>query len=71
MKQGTPKTMKEAIENGVRDCESREAHDPELKAHIIETHVRDFLAQKFAATMLSDDCQTVSSLWQHITKKAA
>lgn len=39
-------------------------------AHVLEIHVRDFLAQKFAATMILEDNEAVTVLWQRITKAA-
>lgn len=68
---GTPKIMKEALLNGLKDCQERGTTDQELMTHIIEIHVRDFLAQKFAVTMLAEDSPAVTSLWHRITTKVA
>lgn len=46
---GTPKTLREAIENG-------------QKASAIEDHVRDFLAQRFGERYLSEPDAVVKTL---------
>lgn len=41
---GTPKTIDEAILNGLLDAGKHEAHTVQIE--FIKTHVRDFMAQK-------------------------
>jgi hypothetical protein len=66
---GTPKTLNEAISNGLYSfgLGNRESPAP----LVIEAHVRDFIAQKFGAAMLntSDDAlafNTLANLWEKI-----
>jgi hypothetical protein len=61
MDKGTPKTLKEAIQNGLEPVEYR--HEDLQR---IEAHVRDFLAQKFTPDLMEDP--KVQNLWQEITK---
>lgn len=60
----TPKTLNEAIENGVNESSSK----LDL-TEVIEMHVRDFLAQKFGSMMLSDEPDNLRSLFNSIVKK--
>lgn len=62
----TPKTLKEAIENGLCDA-SLKGYDQ--IAEFIESHVRDFLAQKFGAHELNFSGQETAALWKMITGK--
>ena len=60
--------MEQAIKNALEDI----AQDPSADAVVVmERHVRDFLAQKFAATMIKTDSEEVTELWQKITTKEA
>lgn len=67
----TPKTLLGAIWNGLVDS-NYEAYPDVLnrdEAKIVEKHVRDFLAQRFAAAMLSTDpviATAVGKLWKEI-----
>lgn len=51
-KRGTPKTLKQAIENGLDDVKNNPGMDA---AEIIKAHVRDRLAQRFSAAMFTHD----------------
>ncbi len=67
---GTPKTLVEAIQNGIdEDHFAREFHlDLSLtKAEVIEVHVRDFIAQKFTTDLM--DLPPVRALWRNIVGK--
>ena len=48
MNQGTPKTLTEAIRNGIVDSLQRH----ERQSVTIDRHVRDYLNQKFGVVML-------------------
>lgn len=63
---GTPKTLREAISNGLTNLVF--ADD---SAEHIEDHVRDYLSQHFATAMLEHPgCDTIlSKLWEKIKKK--
>lgn len=55
---GTPKTIMQAIDNGVEAYSSKLLGSncaPWECNEIIEKHVRDFLAQRFGAALLSND----------------
>lgn len=49
---GTPKTLVEAIDNGVKDWEEH-CGGPEILKEKIERHITDYLAQKFGAALLT------------------
>lgn len=59
----TPKTLNEAIRNGLRDYT--------VMPEIIEDHIRDFLSQKFNTTLLKtedpNEVQRIWDLWKAIT----
>jgi hypothetical protein len=62
---GTPKNLREAIENGV-------FYQPVGgQGELIEPHVIDYLAQKFGAAMLGTDSletkKALQLLWEKIT----
>lgn len=48
--QGTPKTLREAVSNGLSSY--RPDSSGRMDEHV-ELHVKDFLAQKFGAAMIS------------------
>lgn len=56
--QATPKTLDEAIQNGIDSAfDSRVKIDPSLDGEgrvkvMVEQHVKDFIAQKFSALIL-------------------
>lgn len=60
--------MQEAIQNGLNEALSGDSVG--TAAEIIETHVRDFLAQKFTVSMLKVDNEEVDMLWEQIKKAA-
>lgn len=68
---GTPTTMRDAIRFGFDDCFRIEnIFDEDVKK--VETHVRDFLAQKFGAAMLlaeGNEINVLQSLWAKVTSK--
>lgn len=47
---GTPRTLEEAIENGIE--EFKRVGRPDQEAYFVRIHVRDFLAQKFSIAVL-------------------
>lgn len=51
---GTPKTLKEAIQNGLGDAEV-----DQIMAVRIELHVLDFLAQRFAVAYMECEDESV------------
>lgn len=60
---GTPKTLREAIENGLADGGTVQS---------IEAHVRDYLANCFSAPFFVDHKETVkilTELYTRITRK--
>jgi len=59
---GTPKTLMEAIDNGIKDSNGNDA------TPFIREHVVDFLAQKFGTSMLQTEDPEVRKLWQAIIK---
>ncbi len=59
---GTPKTLSEAILNGVMDW-SAESHIP--MTEVIRLHVRDYLAQQFTMDLMEE--KSVCILWDRIT----
>ena len=67
-KQHTPKTLIEAIVNGIEDLKPS-VPEPQLEERI-ELHVRDFLAQKFSVAILqTEDPALLKKLWKDITGK--
>lgn len=60
---GTPKTLNGAITNGIPFNDEFTA----AQAESIETHVRDFLSQKFTTAMIAN--LTLTELWELIIKK--
>lgn len=60
MKHGTPKTLTEAISNGLRDT-ARVVPGLFDTSDVVALHVKDFLAQKFSAVMLLD--KGAEELW--------
>ena len=72
MKRGTPKTLNQAIINGLEDYGFQ---NTEKLAQFIEPHIKDFLAQKFNVSMMkqSDDklSDDIKALFEKITKVAA
>lgn len=70
-KTGTPESLKQAIENGYGKAQTARKKPGYLGAGaVIVPHVRDFLAQKFGAAMLSapskDEESRLSDLWKAI-----
>lgn len=66
----TPKTLQEAIQNGITDGVSRAVKSvgsPPLARDVIAEHVIDFLAQKFRAHELNYSGQETEALWEAIT----
>ena len=65
LSQGTPKTLDQAIRNGLNEFQ------PGMDAaHVVETHVRDFLAQKFGVAFYTvQDEAGLRDLWYRITGK--
>lgn len=66
--QGTPKTLRAAIQNGL----SSKSSESNLEAEL-ELHVLDFLAQKFTPAMLKSDPKTGAALevlWERIKEVA-
>lgn len=70
---GTPKTLNEAIRNGLKA-----SHDDPYASikgdidRVIESHVRDFIAQKFAIAFLKYDdhlAANLRDLWRSIIQK--
>lgn len=72
VKRGTPKTLHEAIANGVVQAEFPyvQEHVVEVAAHCIAPHIRDFLSQRFNVEMLRGNDAGVAMLkrlWNDIT----
>lgn len=68
---GTPKTLQQAIQNGLHEANEVNEYCVEYYLtidQIVELHVRDFLAQKFAINFLTDD-DAIRDLWNRITEK--
>jgi hypothetical protein len=65
---GTPTTLEEAIRNGIEAFCTREERSIPCET-IVKMHVRDFLAQKFAAPLLQHDVASriLGNLWERIT----
>lgn len=69
--EGTPKTMRQAIINGIKDGFKKENAGKPL-ADAVEAHVRDFLAQKFSVEILSArtaEADLLEALFEEITRK--
>jgi hypothetical protein len=63
LRQGTPKTLRQAIENGLAD-EGREF----CLEDRIKEHVTDFIAQKFSVALFEDPCdERLAELYFKIT----
>ncbi len=65
-KRGTPKTLQLAIINAIESIPESFETNMEIATRI-ETHVRDFLAQKFGAHELEFSGQETEALWKSIT----
>lgn len=66
MKKGTPKSLIGAIKNGIYD-----SPDQEIVLNTVKDHVKDFIAQKFTATMIKADPETeliLKELFEKIVK---
>lgn len=72
MNRGTPKTLNQAIINGLEDYGFQ---NNEKLAKFIEPHIKDFLSQKFNVSMMKqqDDklADDLKALFEKITKVAA
>lgn len=72
--QGTPKTLREAIENGIMEAVEVASATNVLEGGSlsprIETHIRDYLAQRFGPAYLSSPNDQMTDaliqLWQSI-----
>ncbi len=69
---GTPKTLMEAIQNGIMDFEDKSDWPEKNLAGCIKMHVLDYLSQKFAVAFLMTEKYPfinnfVSNLWKKIT----
>lgn len=67
LKIGTPTTLYQAIVNGRFAAIDLNADFP---ARVIQSHVRDFLAQKFGVALLEADDHTalvLKNLWEKLT----
>lgn len=62
---GTPKTLREAIQNALDDPNAVDEEKAQIRPEVIEQHVRDYLAQKFSVAFISD--QSPQELWEAIT----
>jgi len=68
----TPKTMKEAIDNGLTAAYEKwgpdyiydDVVDQEKVCMLIEAHIRDFLAQRFGVAFLDET--NVQALWKQL-----
>lgn len=65
LQKGTPKTLTQAINNGLSDPSGRGC---------VKTHLKDFLAQKFNVAMIENEDNTevveaLKSLFERITKE--
>lgn len=72
---GTPKTLREAIKNGIKMAVFGRAGPfpvdvPAIEVEVsIERHVVDFLAQKFATHEPDHQSEFTQELWKAITGK--
>jgi 2-phospho-L-lactate guanylyltransferase (CobY/MobA/RfbA family) len=73
MSSGTPKTLNEAIQNAIEESKSAIMMGIQKDVSvIIEKHVKDFLAQKFAPKVFEAkgyEAIRLESLWYEITGK--
>jgi hypothetical protein len=70
MNKGTPRTLEEAILNGLKEKYGDVIIDPNLVENI-RAHVKDFLAQKFCIVTTGEDpklTKAALSLYKTITK---
>lgn len=58
---GTPKTLAQAILNGITSPVDVTATETEIAKHV-RNHVIDFLAQRFGAIALASDPQTAAAI---------
>lgn len=72
LNQGTPKSLNQAIRNGVKQSFQYGMDDGD-GPHTIELHVKDYLSQKFATALLKASSGEVSAetalveLWSKIS----
>lgn len=67
---GTPKSLKEAIKYGI---ESAGSGGMDKSLDIIESHIVDYLSQKFTRSQLKankENLEAIKLLWKEITKVA-
>ena len=62
MTNGTPKTLEDAIQNGIEKARMQDVNSPKIQAQIVRSHVRDFLSQKFGLVN-----EETAKLWKEIT----
>lgn len=66
---GTPKSLSEAIKNGLADARISTANDSGLdEVEIIKAHVVDYLSQRFCTAMIKTMTTEIESLWNEIKK---
>lgn len=66
---GTPKTLRQAIINGLKQAQEQKLTDDSVEAEIIRAHVIDFLAQRFGAAMMNvADAEDLKDLYAKIIK---
>lgn len=65
---GTPKTLKQAIVNGINDSPGNGEDAEQLAEHILP-HVIDYLAQKFSVAYLKIGGDAIKQLYERITGK--
>lgn len=64
---GTPKTLEQAIKNGLLQAESQGFEKQGEIVEIIRAHIIDYLAQKFGAAMLQvEDSRLIEDLFKKI-----
>lgn len=66
MTYGTPKTLIEAINNGIDD-----SHNVDVSGHlddVLQKHIRDYISQKVTAAMLSSNEETERVIY-HLFKQ--
>lgn len=68
MSKGTPKTLGEAIENGLCELDSRDSTEESIL--MFKAQIKDFLAQKFtvafAHATTENEVQHLKNLWNQI-----
>jgi len=72
MKNGTPKTLNEAIQNALHQTARPSDLTFEERAIVIEVNVKDFLAQKFGLHTISTNeniAESINQLWAQVTRK--